>query len=142
MKNKLFGDTNQQELEVGDETKKSDVNLTPKSREFKQLFLLNGSPIKSLLDIPVDTQVLIVSQKDKFLGVEFEDVAIRERILNKTSHLHSLVAKRLSGVDSLQSSQTFEPHTTSKRVNKALFSSTAGSLKLPEIVSIKDKLRM
>ena len=40
----------------------------------RNLFLLDGTRVNNLLDIPADAKVLIASDKEKYVGIEFEDV--------------------------------------------------------------------
>jgi hypothetical protein len=48
--------------------------LKPKEDRYKKLFLLDGTPVNNLLDITNDVKVLIATDRNDFVGVQFEDV--------------------------------------------------------------------
>ena len=48
---------------------------------YNSLFLLNGRRIYSIGDIPKDCKILISSERDKFQGVEFEDVKMKNHLI-------------------------------------------------------------
>lgn len=64
--------------------------MQPKT--FKNLFLLDGTRVRNLLDIPQDAKVLIASDIDKYIGIEFEDV--RLTCLNKQMSLSDMVVEK------------------------------------------------
>ena len=45
-----------------------------KPKDYSFLFLLDGTRVKNLLDIPNDSAVLIISDKPIYVGVEFEEI--------------------------------------------------------------------
>ena len=63
-----------------------------KAKEFKSLYLLDGTRVTSLLDIPQEAKVLICSDQNRYLGIEFEDVKLTQ--LNKQASLADLVAEK------------------------------------------------
>lgn len=48
--------------------------MKPKEERYKKLFLLDGTPVNNLLDITKDVKVLIATDQNEFVGVEFEDI--------------------------------------------------------------------
>jgi hypothetical protein len=63
--------------------------LSPKEERYKKLFLLDGTPVNNLLDITNDVKVLIATDKNDFVGVQFEDVQLTE--LNKQISLKDMM---------------------------------------------------
>ena len=55
--------------------------LKPKETKIQKLFLLDGTPVNNLLDIPKEAVVLIASDQKEYIGVEFENTQLTE--LNK-----------------------------------------------------------
>lgn len=68
----------------------SGASFNKEARPFKNLFLLNGTKIESLLDIPEDTIILIVSSDDFLHGVKFDKVPPG---LQQTSSDKNLISK-------------------------------------------------
>ena len=66
--------------------------LKMKPKHFCYLFLLDGTRVKNLLDIPSDAKILIASDKDKFIGVDFEDCKLTS--FNKHTSLGDMVAEK------------------------------------------------
>jgi hypothetical protein len=48
---------------------------------FNSLFLLNGKKVSSIADVPKDCKILITSERDKFQGVQFEDIKLKNHLL-------------------------------------------------------------
>ena len=46
--------------------------------QLKHLFLMDGTQVRSILDIPQDTRILIAGKVPKCFGIKFEDEAIKE----------------------------------------------------------------
>ena len=55
---------------------------------------MDGTPVKNLLDIPKDAKVLIATDQNDYVGVEFEDVQLTE--LNKKLSLVDLTKEKSS----------------------------------------------
>jgi hypothetical protein len=63
--------------------------FNPKKDGYNRLFLLDGTRVRNLLDIPKEATVLIASDRSEYMGVEFENVAVTE--LEKKMPLLDLV---------------------------------------------------
>lgn len=63
--------------------------MKPKEERYKKLFLLDGTPVNNLLDITKDVKVLIATDMNDFVGVQFEDTELTE--LNKQVSLKDLM---------------------------------------------------
>lgn len=63
-------------------------------KTFNYMFLLDGTRVKTILDIPSDAQVLIATEKPFFMGVEFEEVSYLQA--QEREPLIDLVVKKSS----------------------------------------------
>lgn len=103
--------------------------------DYTHLFLLDGTRVKNLLDIPKDTCVLLISDKAEYKGIEMEDVLdSRNKGRKSEKNAESTVAKIIKEKSNKFSNVTMQP-VAIRRVNKDMFP-------MKEPVGVKQKMEM
>lgn len=59
--------------------------------DFNYIYLLDGTRVINLLDIPSDSTVILISDKHSFKGVDFEDVHVNTKFRKNESTISKLI---------------------------------------------------